>query len=382
MKKVTDYGQVFTPMFIVSDMLDMIENEGSILEPSAGDGMFSKHMHSDNMVSIEIDKDFADISNSLCMDFFDYSIDNKFDTIIGNPPYVRFQDILPDTKDKLDMTIFDNRSNLFLFFIEKCIKHLNPNGELIFIVPRELFKATSAIKLNEFIYNSGTITHMIELGDKKVFEGACPNTIIFRFEKDNFSRNTEISKEFVYNKGQLLFTTQPYTIHFSDIFDVKVGGVSGADAIYQHDDYGNEDFVCSYTNKTGKTKRMIYNIMHPHLFQHKDTLINRAIKSFNQDNWWKWGRNSPTTTVQRIYVNQKTRNDKPFFLNDANNFDGAILAVYPNKQQSPENLKVMCDMLNDVNWVELGFVVDGRFIFGQKSLKNTLLPSEFKEFIN
>lgn len=27
------------------------------------------------------------------MDFFDFPVSEKFDTIIGNPPYVRFQDI-------------------------------------------------------------------------------------------------------------------------------------------------------------------------------------------------------------------------------------------------------------------------------------------------
>jgi adenine-specific DNA-methyltransferase len=38
-------------------------------------------------------------------------------------------------------------------------------------------------------------------------------------------------------------------------------------------------------------------------------------------------------------------------------------------------------MLNMVDWEELGFVVDGRYIFNQRSLENTLLPTEFKEFL-
>lgn len=39
------------------------------------------------------------------MDFFDYGEENKFETIIGNPPYVRYKDIPPDTKKKLNMSI-------------------------------------------------------------------------------------------------------------------------------------------------------------------------------------------------------------------------------------------------------------------------------------
>jgi adenine-specific DNA-methyltransferase len=38
-------------------------------------------------------------------------------------------------------------------------------------------------------------------------------------------------------------------------------------------------------------------------------------------------------------------------------------------------------MLNNVDWQELGFVVDGRFVFSQKSLENSLLPISFKEFL-
>lgn len=33
------------------------------------------------------------------MDFFDYPLENQFDTIIGNPPYVKHKDIAPSTKE-------------------------------------------------------------------------------------------------------------------------------------------------------------------------------------------------------------------------------------------------------------------------------------------
>jgi adenine-specific DNA-methyltransferase len=37
-------------------------------------------------------------------------------------------------------------------------------------------------------------------------------------------------------------------------------------------------------------------------------------------------------------------------------------------------------MLNDVDWSELGFVCDGRFLFSQRSLEQALLPEAFAEF--
>ena len=37
-------------------------------------------------------------------------------------------------------------------------------------------------------------------------------------------------------------------------------------------------------------------------------------------------------------------------------------------------------MLNEVDWHELGFVCDGRFLFTQRSLEQTLLPEDFTQF--
>ncbi|MDO5760459.1 MAG: class I SAM-dependent methyltransferase, partial [Bacteroidota bacterium] len=187
MYNVEQLGQVFTPLIIVSQMLTLRKNSGKVLEPSCGDGAFFNNIPS--CVGIELDKTHCP-KGALNMDFFDYPISEKFDTIIGNPPYVRYQDINPQIKAKLKSNLFDERSNLYLFFIEKCLKHLEHNGELIFITPRDFLKATSSIKLNEYIFSSGTITDIIDLGDSRIFKGFTLNCIIFRFEKDNFTRHT------------------------------------------------------------------------------------------------------------------------------------------------------------------------------------------------
>ena len=275
MFNVKTLGQVFTPQEIVAEMLQLRKNFGRVLEPSCGNGAFFKEIP--NCIGIEIDPSHCP-ENALNIDFFDYSIQEKFDTIIGNPPYVRYQDINDSTKGKLHSKIFDSRSNLYLFFIEKCINHLNEGGELIFITPRDFFKATSSILLNKFIYESGTITDLIDLGDQSIFKGFSPNCIIFRFEKGNYSRKTNVSKEFIYSNGQLLFTDNAYPLNFSDIFFVKVGAVSGCDKLFTSEEFGNEEFVCSYTQKTGRTKKMIFNAPHESLLPHKDLLINRKIR--------------------------------------------------------------------------------------------------------
>lgn len=375
MFNVQTLGQVFTPQSIVAEMLLLKRNSGRTLEPSCGNGAFFSEIP--NCIGIEIDPTHCP-NGAMNMDFFDFSTDEKFDTIIGNPPYVRFQDILDSTKKKLKSNIFDSRSNLYLFFIEKCIYHLNDGGELIFITPRDFLKATSSMALNKFIFDSGTITDLIDLGDRNIFKGYSPNCIIFRFEKGNFSRKTNFTKEFVYSNGQLLFTDNAYPLNFAELFFVKVGAVSGCDKIFTSE-YGNKEFVCSYTQLTGKTKKMLFNTYHETLLPHKEFLINRKIRKFDDSNWFMWGRNHYISSEKRIYVNAKTRNKRPFFTHQCKDYDGSVLAIFPKNQNV--DIEQLCEALNNVNWYELGFMCDGRYLFSQKSLENTPLPINFREFL-
>lgn len=373
---VAVFGQVFTPPSIVEQMLAMRKRHGRTMEPSAGNGAFSSRIR--GAVAVELDPRVAP-KGAWLGDFFEYPLTETFDTIIGNPPYVRYQDILPSTRELLDLRLFDGRSNLYLFFIEKSIRHLKPGGELIFIVPREFTKLTAARKLNEFIYNEGTITDFIETGDARIFTDAVPNCAIFRFERGLFDRKMTDGRTFTLVDGQLMFLSSEYSIPFSEIFSVKVGAVSGADSIFTHPK-GNEEFVCSTTIDTGETRRMFYGVKHAHLVKHKDALLARGIKSFTEDNFWDWGRAHFVSDLPRIYVNAKTRRPEPFFLHDCKNYDGSILAIFPKNPKL--NLSKAVQLLNKhVDWEELGFVCDGRFLFGQRTLQTCVLPKIFETLL-
>jgi adenine-specific DNA-methyltransferase len=45
------------------------------------------------------------------------------------------------------------------------------------------------------------------------------------------------------------------------------------------------------------------------------------------------------------------------------------------------DLAAFRDALNRVDWADLGFVCDGRYLFSQRSLENTLLPESFRAFL-
>ncbi|MFC3666410.1 Eco57I restriction-modification methylase domain-containing protein, partial [Uliginosibacterium paludis] len=313
---------------------------------------------------------------ALNIDFFSYPESERFDTIIGNPPYVRHQDILPATRTLLAMDRFDSRSNLYLFFIEKCVRHLKPGGELIFIVPRDFIKLTAARQLNAWLYEQGTITDFIETGDSGIFGPYVPNCAIFRFERGRMDRRMHDGRRFELVDGQLMFLSGDYRLPLSQLFDVRVGAVSGADAVFTHPE-GNMDFVCSKTRETGETRRMFFDVQNTHLAAHKDLLLARRVKPFDESNWWKWGRTHHVSNSPRIYVNGKTRRANPFFTHPCLNYDGSILALFPKAPSF--DLGQALDLLNTaVNWEELGFVCDGRFLFTQRSLQNCLLPACFE----
>lgn len=396
---VGSLGQVFTPDVVVRTMLALRRNPGRVLEPACGDGAFLRHLP--DAVGIELDAAHCP-PGAFNIDFFAYPDSERFDTIIGNPPYVRFQDIPPATRKRLDAQHFDGRTNLYLFFIEKCLRHLAPGGELIFITPRDFLKATSAVWVNRLLFDQGSITDAIELGDARVFDGALPNCLIWRFEKGRSDRSLRYAqigtgdrvadvladppwqtRSLAEYAGHLMFVRGDYPLRLSDIAFVKVGAVSGADAIYADDEHGNRDFVCASTVRTGLTRRMVWcepDAPPPDvLLPHRARLISRRIRSFDGSNWWQWGRGYHQSGRPRVYVNGKTRAETPFFIHSCLHYDGAVLAIFPHNQEIDAAEFAM--ELNAVDWAELGFVCDGRHLFTQRSLENAPLPAGFRRFL-
>ncbi len=368
-------GQVFTPAPIVLRMLALRRNAGRVLEPACGDGAFSSRLP--GCVAVELDAAHCP-PGAHNVDFFAWPESEKFDTVIGNPPYVKARDIPAATRIRLSSQLLDGHANLYLHFIEKCVRHLNACGELIFITPRDFLKATGAARLNTWLAAQGTITDIEDLGDAKVFHGVLPNCVIWRFQKGDMSHRLRDGRRMVCASGQLLFTRGIYSVPLASVFSVKVGAVSGADEIFTNAELGNADFVCSKTAQTGQTRRMIFDAPLPYLEQFKERLLARRVTKFDESNWWKWGRRHFVSDAPRVYVNHKTRNARPFFTHPCNNYDGSILALFPHRRDI--DMTLLADMLNAVDWNELGFVCDGRFLFAQRSLEQALLPEEFAAY--
>ncbi len=81
---------VFTPDYVVKDILNWLKPKGKLLDPCYGDGAFYNQF--------EGEKDWCELRRG--KDFFDYN--EKVNWIIGNPPYSIFEDWLKHSFELAD----------------------------------------------------------------------------------------------------------------------------------------------------------------------------------------------------------------------------------------------------------------------------------------
>lgn len=127
-----------------------------------------------------------------------------FDLIIGNPPYIRQEDI-KELKPNLakNYKVYKGTSDIYTYFYELGFNVLKQNGVLSFITSNKYTRAGYGEPLREFLLKNTTLLEYIDLNGIKVFDSATVDTSILSFEKaktkDNsfkyLAPNTELLKE-------------------------------------------------------------------------------------------------------------------------------------------------------------------------------------------
>jgi adenine-specific DNA-methyltransferase len=376
-------GQYFTSNILLKEkVFEFIKNSpDNILEPCIGRGdlisFINQHYPFISFDMYEIDSSIpllGDINKDSVIydDFLKQKISKTYSTIIGNPPYVR-------TK----------RGNLYIDFIKKCYQLLDNYGELIFIVPSDFLKLTSASKLlNEMIEN-GSFTDIFHPNDENMFENASIDVIVFRYCK-----NITLEKIVMYNNKLLYITNnnglitfseneKENGVSFSDYFHIYVGIVSGKDDVFKNTELGTLD-VLNGNNKVEKyicisTFPCSVPAINDHLLKHKKELISRKIKKFNENNWYQWGAMRNVSAILQnvgkecIYISNLTRNTNIAFIDKVQYFGGSLIMLLPKKS---------CDLSRIVTYLNSNefkgnFMFSGRFKIGHRAISNSFIPSEF-----
>ncbi|AII17177.1 putative adenine specific DNA methyltransferase [Aureococcus anophagefferens virus] len=371
-------GQYFTKNIQLKQcVLDFIKNKPKcILEPSCGRGDLVDFVQS----NIDTKFDLYELDESIELletinrndinygDFLIQNIETKYITIIGNPPYLK-------TKS----------GNLYIKFIEKCFNLLESNGELVFIVPSDVFKVTACNKLINKMMNCGTFTHIYKPNNERLFENASIDVVVFRY-----CNNPDLPKKVYYNNhykfilnsnGVLSFTNEPNTNlkKIGDYFDVFVGFVSGKESILKNEKFGNIKIL----NKEHQENKYILIDKFPssnkelnkYMISNKEDLKKRKIRKFDNDNWFEFGLLRNKTHIDEnvgkdcIYIYNLTRNKKVAFKGKVQYFGGSLLCLIP---KTSIDLNNVLNTLNSDEFIN-EHTYSGRFKISQNQLTNYMI---------
>ena len=308
-------GGYYTPepiaQFICNWAIDI--NTKGILEPSCGDGVFLKAAAKrvieinpelsveDTIVGIELFEKEAEKASVygakvVSGDFFGFYKDNiegqqKFDVIIGNPPFIRYQNIDADSRETAfqlmrSAGLHPNKlTNIWLPFLVLSALALSGHGKLGMVIPAELFQVSYAGETREFLAKYFDKLTLITF-QKIVFEDIQQEVILLLGEKTSGSKgiqvielkdlddlsNLNLSNFCDYEVKELNHSNEKWIKYFlsckeielmrklrnnldivpvTDLFEINVGLVSGENSFFLL----NHEMVTEY--QLGNATRMI-----------------------------------------------------------------------------------------------------------------------------
>lgn len=139
-----------------------------------------------------------------------------FDIIVGNPPYVRIQNLDDQTINFFNKFYKSSYKNydIYIIFVEKAVELINEHGRVAFIMPKKFINTDYGDKLKEFIYRKTLLENFLDFGDIQIFEDATTYTGIFIFSqtlKETFRYHKINSKEDLQRLANVDFTKVKYS---------------------------------------------------------------------------------------------------------------------------------------------------------------------------
>lgn len=128
-----------------------------------------------------------------------------FDCIIGNPPYIRVQELNKWSPEECEFYKFHYKSaakgnyDIYVVFIERALQLLAPDGLLGFICPHKFWQTTYGQGIRKIIADGKHLHSIIDFADQQVFAGATTYTAIHVFSKKpktvpiSFARISELT---------------------------------------------------------------------------------------------------------------------------------------------------------------------------------------------
>ena len=207
---------------------------------------------------------------------------DRFDNILGNPPYVKFQDLSEENRNYLSKqwhTVGGGTFNLYFVFFELGYSLLKPTGKLGYITPNNYFTSMAGESLRKYFQDKKCITRIVDFSHKKVFDAQTYTAITFlnkqknndiKYDRIKEDQNVEFFltgvngspnsiKNLNVKKWRLLKTDEQENIKtietigtpIGKLFDICVGIATLKDEIFFVDGNNEKDNYYIKTTKTG-----------------------------------------------------------------------------------------------------------------------------------
>lgn len=184
---------------------------------------------------------FNQIIEKLDIQFNIYNLDfllefssEKFDIIIGNPPYIENKKINNIEFKKKITKRFSTAYRLFdlsIIFVERSLELLENNGYLSLLLPNKFLSADYGIKIRELLLNDSEIKEIINISSLSVFHNTATYPIILSLKKGKQCGEHEILIKTFNDMNELIENNGIKTIKFRqnliNDFPSKVIPISG-----------------------------------------------------------------------------------------------------------------------------------------------------------
>lgn len=208
-------GIYFTPPETIRKNIEIIKRKigdkkiENILEPSCGSGEYIRELKREfGKVRIrgieknetiyrrvkEMEDEEIKIENE---DFIEMETNERYDLIIGNPPYVVINKSNYDDKKMKKIKrkygkYYDGRCNLFVLFIAKSMELLKEGGIISFILPKSFINCIYYEKMREYIIKNYRILSIRECEDEYIETKQETIMMIIENNKENKENNKYI----------------------------------------------------------------------------------------------------------------------------------------------------------------------------------------------
>jgi type I restriction-modification system DNA methylase subunit len=169
-----------------------------------------------------------------------------FDCIIGNPPYIRVQELKKWEPEECEFYKAQYKSaakgsyDIYVVFIERGLQLLASDGFLGFICPHKFWQSTYGKSIRELIAKGKHIFSIIDFTDQQVFRGVITYTAIHIFSKTGLKDNFEFSRfsELSDGESQCRALDNAQKVHGANTFEV-VHPTNGEPWFFHHQEYAH-----------------------------------------------------------------------------------------------------------------------------------------------